>query len=729
LRIDLKNINTIAQGSVSNTMTQNKLKTNARFMGLLLGTALLSNSAAALAQSKGESTVAKPDDLKPAVAKGALDLFAANKSVNTAPQITGATPLKSTKKQPASSLVAQIAAPQAGDVNAPQGTETQPVAPPSGDTAAPKSDTKQPEKAPETQPVAPPSGDTAAPKSDTKQPEKAPEGQPVTPPSGDTAAPKADEKQPEKAPEGQPVTPPSGDTAAPKADEKQPEKAPESQPVTPPSGDTAAPKADEKSPDATTPGAKQQDGAATLSDISGNWAEPFIRVLTDKGIIAGYKDGTFRPDQPVTRAEFAALIRRAFPDAPEVSSKKTFRDVPPGYWAAEAISKASSIGFLAGDPGGTFRPADNIKRIESLVSLVNGTKLQPTGTAANIDELFSDTPQVPVFGRNALVAAAQRCLAVSVSYPEGRNFNPNGDSTRSDVAAFLHQSLVAAERLPKLPDDSPAQKYIVNCTPAPIAAKLTEPEVLGRVGIPAVPPVLEASAPAPVNAPVGGITTPSGFGANFGDLFIAAGYQNQIPTAGNGPGSADSVGLGAGIGLGDARNLIGLEASYSSSLGSNTRLLDRGGVNLKLHKLFGDNVSAAVGYENIFSSGYAPGTDPGNTLYGVLTGVLPLGDTSNFTASIGAGNGRFRQFSDIGTTSSVNKDSTNIFGSLGFRASENFALAADYNGRNFSIGLPITFKLGDNVGIQVTPSLLDIAGDSASPNSRFGIGGGIGIRF
>ncbi len=620
-------------------MTHNKLKTKASFIGLLLGTALLSNSATALAQSN-----TKPSTLKSAVAKDTSDLFEIDHSVNLVPQIAQTTSLKSSKQQPAKSLVAQVAAPQVDDTVTPQFSVA-----PATETTAPKNDSKPSEKAPEVQPVAP-------------------------------------------------------------------------------AGETTAPKENQKTPDATTDPGTKQDGVASLSDISGNWAEPFIRVLTDKGIIAGYKDGTFRPDQPVTRAEFAALIRRAFPDAPEVNSTKTFRDVPRGYWAADAIAKATSIGFLAGDPGGTFRPADNIKRIESLVSLVNGTKLQANGTAANIDELFSDTPQVPVFGRNALVAAAQRCVAVSVSYPEGRNFNPTGEATRSDVAAFLHQTLVAADRLPKLPDDSPAQKYIVNCTPTPPPpiARLTEPDVLGRVSIPAIPPVLEASAPAPVNAPVGGLTTPSGFGANWGDFFIAAGYQDKIPAAGRSIGNLDSVGIGAGIGLGDARNLVGLEASYSSSLSSNTRFLDRGNVNFKLHKLLGDNVSAAVGYENAISTNYnASVNEPGSTIYGVVTGVLPLGDTSNFTASVGAGNGRFRNFGSI----IADTQSTNVFGSLGFRASENFALAADYNGRNFSIGLPITFKLGDNVGLQVTPSLLDIAGDSASPSSRFGIGGGIGIRF
>ncbi len=646
-------------------MTQNKLTTKVSFIGLLLGTALLSNSATALAQSSS-----KPDALKPAVTKDTLGLFEINSSATLTPQVAENTALKSSKQQPTKSLVTQVAAPQVD-----------------GTTIAPQS--------------------------------------PVAPTTDETTAPKNDSKPSEKAPEVQPVAPTTGEIAAPKNDSKPSEKAPEVQPVAPTTGEATAPKENQKTPDA--PGTKQ-DGATSLSDISGNWAEPFIRVLTDKGIIAGYKDGTFRPDQAVTRAEFAALIRRAFPDAPEVSSQRNFRDVPRGYWAADAIAKATTIGFLAGDPGGTFRPNDNIKRIESLVSLVNGTKLQANGNTANIDELFSDTPQVPVFGRNALVAAAQRCVAVSVSYPEGRNFNPTGEATRSDVAAFLHQTLVAADRLPKLPDDSPAQKYIVNCTPTPPPpiARLTEPDVLNKVGIPTVPPVLEASAPAPVNAPVGGITTPSGFGANWGDFFIAAGYQDQIPAAGRSIGNRDSIGIGAGIGLGDARNLIGLEASYSTSLSSNTRFLDRGNVNFKLHKLLGENVSAAVGYENAISTNYnAAVNEPGSTVYGVVTGVLPLGDTSNFTASVGAGNGRFRNFGSI----IADTQSTNIFGSLGFRASENFALAADYNGRNFSIGLPITFKLGDNVGFQVTPSLLDIAGDSTSPNSRFGIGGGIGIRF
>jgi hypothetical protein len=547
--------------------------------------------------------------------------------------------------------------------------------------------------------------------------------------AADTVAPTTEQqtapKGEEKTPEVQPVAPTTEQQTAPKGEEKTPEV----QPVAPTTEQQTEPKKDDKAPsgDSNTPDVKQQGGAVNLSDVSGNWAEPFIKVLVEKGIIAGYPDGTFQPDRPVTRAEFAALVNKAFPDAPTVRESISFRDVPKRFWAASAIAKASSTGFLAGYPNGTFGPSQNIKRIDSLVAFMSGTKLQADGTAANVDELFTDTNQVPGYGRDGLVAATNRCVTVSVSYPEGRTFNPTGQATRADVAAFLHQVLVATGKLEKLAADSPAQKYIVNCAPAPeqpVATKLTEQDVLGRTGVPAAPEVQQASAPAAINAPVGGVTTPNAFGANWGDFFVAAGYQDKIPAGGRATGNLDLVGLGAGFGIGNARDLVGLETSYSTSLSSNSRAFDTGNVNFKLHKLLGDNVSAAVGWENAISSGYTAANDPGSTVYGVVTGVLPVGDTSNFTASVGVGNGRFRSFGDI----AADRQSTNVFGSLGFRASENFALAADYNGRNISLGLPISLKLGDNVGLQVTPSLLDIGGDSAS-SSRFGIGGGIGIRF
>jgi hypothetical protein len=478
------------------------------------------------------------------------------------------------------------------------------------------------------------------------------------------------------------------------------------------------------------PAAVNYSAQANLSDISGNWAEPFIRVLTDNGIIAGYPDGTFQPDRPVTRAEFAALVNKAFPDSLEIRAAIDFRDVTSGFWASDAIRKATANGFLAGYPDRTFQPRAGIKRIDSLVSFVNGAKITPEGQAANIDELFTDTNQVPSYGRDQLVAAAQRCVAVSVSYPDGRTFNPTGVATRADVAAFLHQTLVAAGRLPKLAEDSPAQKYIVNCAPAPAPtiARVTEQDINARTGVPTPPQsVQQVMVTEPVNAPVGGVTTPSGFGANWGDVFVGFGSQNNIPAIGRGAEGRDSTSFGAGFGLGDARSAIGLEASYSTASSFNSGVFNRGNVNFKLHKVVTDNLAVAVGWENAISNGYTPATDPGSTVYGVLTGVLPLGETTNITASVGAGNGRFRTSSDL----AADQQGTNLFGSIGVRATDYLAVVGDYNGRTFNVGMPLTLTLSDGVGFQVTPALLDIGGDrtSVGAGTRFGISGGLGIRF
>jgi S-layer homology domain len=471
----------------------------------------------------------------------------------------------------------------------------------------------------------------------------------------------------------------------------------------------------------TLPIVPPQISQGTLSDVSGNWAEPFIRVLSERNIIVGYPDGTYRPEQPITRAEFAALLSKAFELTP-VREPRAFRDVPANYWAASVIDRAYRAGFLAGYPNDTFGPNQNIIRIESLVALTTGSRLQPDANTANrVDELFTDAAQVPAYGRDALIAATQKCVAVSVTYPINKTYDPNRIATRADVAASLHQVLVAAGRLPALPSDSAAQQYVVNCpTTTPVA--VTEQDILNRTNIGTSPGIIAGTGRKPVNAPAGGITTPTAFGANWGDVFVAAGYQNNLPVA-FAPGGGNSTVYGGGIGLGNSRDFVGLEASYTAA---GTSFADRGGINFKLHKQFGDNFAVAAGWENAIRNGYTAANDPRDTYYGAVTGILPLGAATNLTATVGAGNGRFRTFGDL----TADNNNVNVFGSLGFRFTENIAIAADYNGRNFSVGLPLTVKLGDGVGLQVTPALLDFAGDQTSgPGSRFGIGGGIGFNF
>ena len=92
-----------------------------------------------------------------------------------------------------------------------------------------------------------------------------------------------------------------------------------------------------------------------------------IASLSVIGLLRGYEDGSFRPDNPISRAECVVLLSRLI-EVPAGSS--TFSDVPETHWASSDISAGTSAGWLAGYPDGTFRPDQNITRLEA-VKMIN----------------------------------------------------------------------------------------------------------------------------------------------------------------------------------------------------------------------------------------------------------------------------------------------------------------------------------------------------------------------
>lgn len=100
----------------------------------------------------------------------------------------------------------------------------------------------------------------------------------------------------------------------------------------------------------------------------GAWYGPAIGRLADLGIILGYSDGTFRPDNTITRAEFAAIATRFNALAP--AGGIVFSDVPMTFWAVGFIHSAYAKGWVNGYDDGAFRPAQHITRAEA-VKIVN----------------------------------------------------------------------------------------------------------------------------------------------------------------------------------------------------------------------------------------------------------------------------------------------------------------------------------------------------------------------
>ena len=181
-----------------------------------------------------------------------------------------------------------------------------------------------------------------------------------------------------------------------------------------------------------------------FSDVSSNyWAAQFIQQLSQQGVIAGFPDGSFRPEEPVTRAQFAAMIDKAFPKAQQRTAIN-FADVPSNYWASSAIGQAYTIGFLSGYPGNRFEPNQAIPREQVLVSLANGLEYSPSGNTESTLQYFNDASNIASYARSPIAAATEKQIVVN--YPNVKLLNPTATATRAQVAAFIYQALVSSNQ-------------------------------------------------------------------------------------------------------------------------------------------------------------------------------------------------------------------------------------------------------------------------------------------
>ncbi len=209
----------------------------------------------------------------------------------------------------------------------------------------------------------------------------------------------------------------------------------------------------------------------TFNDVPSNyWAQTFIQELAARDIIKGFPGGEFRPNDPVTRAQFAAMLSKAI-NKPATRGSVTFVDVDANYWAANAIQKSYTTGFMSGYPGNVFSPTQNIPRVQILVSLANGLNYAPSQAPETILQAYSDASSIPNYAQNSVAAATENRMVVN--YPNVQFLNPNQTATRAEVAAFIYQALVRSGQANAI-----SSPYIVGQT-------TTTPPVSNQVRIPA----------------------------------------------------------------------------------------------------------------------------------------------------------------------------------------------------------------------------------------------------
>ncbi|MFM6404514.1 MAG: hypothetical protein ACKPGT_07610, partial [Microcystis sp.] len=184
-----------------------------------------------------------------------------------------------------------------------------------------------------------------------------------------------------------------------------------------------------------------------------------------------------------------------------------------------------------------------------------------------------------------------------------------------------------------------------------------------------------------VVTPSGSISTPSAFGATFGQIFGGFGFQSRTRFTNQADG-----GLALGGGLGDPQKIVGLDVTLAilSLFGDNA---GRGSFSFKIHRSLPEGFAVALGFENAINWG---GTDGSSSIYGVVSKFFQLTETtkepfSQLTLSLGVGGGRFR--SEGAIEDGVN--SLGVFASAGLRIVEPVSAIVEWSGQDLNAGISL----------------------------------------
>lgn len=184
-----------------------------------------------------------------------------------------------------------------------------------------------------------------------------------------------------------------------------------------------------------------QADAKTFKDVkSSHWAYKSIDLVSNQNIIEGYPDGTFKPNNNVTRAEFAAMLARTIKG--DEKGSHSFSDVPQGHWASEIIGQGVAQGFIdPKDYNGKFEPNKALTRAEMAKWMANGLAMKNSEYKQAIEDTKDTLLPIPEYYRG-LKKADVPYIAVAMGtgllngYPDD-TFRPNGNTTRAEVATLI----------------------------------------------------------------------------------------------------------------------------------------------------------------------------------------------------------------------------------------------------------------------------------------------------
>ncbi len=166
------------------------------------------------------------------------------------------------------------------------------------------------------------------------------------------------------------------------------------------------------------------------------WAEDKIVSLAAAGIVSGVSEGMYSPDGDVTRAEFVAMLTRAFGLLDEVAVSD-FSDIAKGEWYYNAVASAKKHGITAGYEDNTFRPDALITRQEMAAMAYRTAQIAEVTILDTTDKLlFTDETQIADYAKDAIFAMQMGDVINGMG--DGR-FGPEENATRAQAAVIIYQ--------------------------------------------------------------------------------------------------------------------------------------------------------------------------------------------------------------------------------------------------------------------------------------------------
>lgn len=175
-----------------------------------------------------------------------------------------------------------------------------------------------------------------------------------------------------------------------------------------------------------------------------HYAKDAIETLASKFVISGYEDNTFKADKPVTRAEFATLLMRAMGIVPKPTANIPFKDVLKGEWYYEAVAAAADAGFISGYEDGTFRPNQTVSRQEMTKMIFTALRSGGFNKQLTLEQQeaaisrFSDKSTISSWAKEAAAYAGETGIMNGTA--DG-SFEGSTNADRAQTAVILYRMM------------------------------------------------------------------------------------------------------------------------------------------------------------------------------------------------------------------------------------------------------------------------------------------------